>query len=159
MQFALPGVGFFLPNNIKDWAYLIFLGVCGFTMVSLDTQNIHPILPLTYLTLNQFKQQFLLATALAHEKSSRATNMTYTQMLFALGFDKLIFDHTPGLLSILGSSLILGSAIVVAVQRESPSTNKNSSQGSRMAVTGDNLETGEDHELLPVREVHMRTLR
>ena len=63
-------------------------------------------------------QQFLLAAGLAYEKSSRATNMVYSQMLFALGFDKLIFGHTPGVMSILGSSLILGSAIVVAVQKD-----------------------------------------
>ena len=29
----MPGVGFLLPNNLKDWCYLIFLGVCGFVMV------------------------------------------------------------------------------------------------------------------------------
>lgn len=40
-------------------------------------------------------------------------------MLFALAFDELIFSITPGLLSILGSSLILGSAIYVAVRKSS----------------------------------------
>jgi hypothetical protein len=44
--------------------------------------------------------------------------MVYTQMFFALGFDKLVFGTTPGVLSIIGSSLILGSAIYVAVQKE-----------------------------------------
>lgn len=44
--------------------------------------------------------------------------MVYTQMLFALTFDKLVFGTTPGFLSILGSSLILGSAIYVAMHRE-----------------------------------------
>ena len=33
MMFALPGVGFLLPQNLVDFAYLIFLGVCGFIMV------------------------------------------------------------------------------------------------------------------------------
>jgi drug/metabolite transporter (DMT)-like permease len=94
MMFALPGVGFLLPANLKEWSYLFFLGTCGFVM------------------------QFLLASGLQYEKSSRATNMVYTQMLFALGFDKLIFGTTPGWLSIVGSSLILGSAIYVAVQKD-----------------------------------------
>jgi hypothetical protein len=44
--------------------------------------------------------------------------MVYTQMLFALTFDKLVFGTTPGFLSILGSSLILGSAIYVAMHKE-----------------------------------------
>ncbi|KAF2622290.1 hypothetical protein BU25DRAFT_214371 [Macroventuria anomochaeta] len=96
MMIALPGVGFLLPRSFVDWCYLIFLGICGFVM------------------------QFLLAAGLQHEKSSRATNMVYMQMLFALSFDKLIWGTTPGALSIIGSSLILGSAIYVAMHKEDP---------------------------------------
>ena len=33
MQFILPGVGFLLPADLKEWGYLIFLGICGFVMV------------------------------------------------------------------------------------------------------------------------------
>ncbi|CAO2658426.1 Nn.00g061490.m01.CDS01 [Neocucurbitaria sp. VM-36] len=93
---AVPGVGFLLPRYLKDWCYLIFLGICGFVM------------------------QFLLAAGLQYEKSSRATNMVYMQMLFALAFDKLVWGTTPGALSIVGSSLILGSAIYVAMNKEHP---------------------------------------
>lgn len=46
--------------------------------------------------------------------------MVYAQMLFALTFDKLIWGTTPGTLSIIGSSLILGSAIYVAMHKEAP---------------------------------------
>ncbi|RYN29528.1 hypothetical protein AA0117_g5600 [Alternaria alternata] len=95
-MFTIPGVGFLLPNSPRDWCYLIFLGVCGFVM------------------------QFLLAAGLQYEKSSRATNMVYMQMLFALAFDKLVWGTTPGALSITGSSLILGSAIYVAMNKEAP---------------------------------------
>jgi hypothetical protein len=42
------------------------------------------------------------------------------QMLFALTFDKLVWGTTPGALSIVGSSLILGSAIYVAMHKEEP---------------------------------------
>jgi drug/metabolite transporter (DMT)-like permease len=35
MMFLLPDVGFLLPKSLRDWAYLIFLGVCGFVMVCL----------------------------------------------------------------------------------------------------------------------------
>jgi drug/metabolite transporter (DMT)-like permease len=34
MMLALPGVGFLLPRSLRDWCYLIFLGICGFVMVS-----------------------------------------------------------------------------------------------------------------------------
>jgi hypothetical protein len=46
--------------------------------------------------------------------------MVYMQMLFALTFDKLVWGTTPGVLSIIGSSLILGSAIYVAMNKEAP---------------------------------------
>lgn len=109
-----------------------------------------------------------MAAALSYEKSSRITNMAYTSMLFALGFDKLIFGHTPDLMSILGSSLILGSAIIVAVQRAPPAGDKDAGRDdeSRVGLMGD-VERGEDPDRdrdrdpagLPVQEVQMRTLR
>lgn len=33
MQSVLPGVGFLLPSDLKEWGYLFFLGTCGFVMV------------------------------------------------------------------------------------------------------------------------------
>lgn len=88
----VPGMNFKLPHDLKQWALLVSLGICGFLM------------------------QLMLTAGLTYEKSSRATNMVYTQMLFALAFDKIVFDVTPGALSVIGSSLILGSALYIAVQ-------------------------------------------
>ena len=97
--------------------------------------------------------------------------MTYTQMLFALMFDKLIFGHTPGTMSILGSSLILGSAIIVAIQRDPNREQKDNDEGSRIGSAGDeesrtglmsgvrDPETAEENDPLPVQEVQLRTLR
>jgi len=34
LQLTVPGIGFLLPADPKEWAYLIFLGSCGFIMVS-----------------------------------------------------------------------------------------------------------------------------
>jgi len=31
---TIPGVEFLLPRHVTDWCYLIFLGICGFVMVS-----------------------------------------------------------------------------------------------------------------------------
>ncbi|KAB2574303.1 putative membrane protein [Lasiodiplodia theobromae] len=90
----IPGIPFLLPSSLRDWALLGFLGLCGFVM------------------------QFLLAAGLQQEKSSRATNMVYCQMLFALAGDKLVFGTSPDAWGWAGSSLILGSAIYVAVRKE-----------------------------------------
>lgn len=82
---------------------LLFLGTCGFVM------------------------QFLLTMGLATDSSgggknggrgkggSRATNMIYTNMLFALGLDRVVFGTVPSWWSLGGSGLILGSAVWVAV--------------------------------------------
>lgn len=91
---AIPGITFRLPSNFREWGFLLFLGACGFV------------------------QQLLLTAGLQHEKSSRATNMVYTHMLFAVAFDKIVWNDTPTSLSIVGSGLILGSTIYVAVQND-----------------------------------------
>lgn len=131
---AIPGIGFRLPASLQQWAYLLFLGICGFVM------------------------QFLLTAGLAHEKSSRATNMVYTQMLFALAFDKIVWGTVPGTLSIVGSSLILGSALYVAVLN-----NKKIDGKGRDGTLDEEVELGgadgdEDSDR-GVQEVHLRTLR
>lgn len=144
--FAVPGIGFHLPANLRQWLYLVSLGICGFIM------------------------QFLLTAGLQQERSSRATNMVYTQMLFALAFDKLVFHTTPGALSIAGSSLILGSALYVALHNTN--TKKTEGQGRRdgrgdeeVALVGDvadNIENDWDDRrgsLRGVQEIQLRTLR
>lgn len=140
MMLSLPGVGFLLPKRAIEWGYLTFLGTTGFIM------------------------QFLLAAGLQYEKSSRATNMTYTQMLFALAFDKLIFGTTPGILSIIGSSLILGSAIYVAVKKDEgtkkPSeSSANNVDEERGRVAGVDAEDEERQERAPLQEVQLRAIR
>lgn len=119
-------------------------------------------------------QQFLLAAGLSYEKSSRATNITYTQMLFALSFDKLVFGHSPDLMSIAGSTLILGSAIYVATMVTPGKTgSKEQIDGSARTANVDeeagqdlisgraDVRSGEDHDRIPppIEEVQMRTLR
>lgn len=53
--------------------------------------------------------------------------MVYTNVLFALVLDKLVFGLSPGWWSLGGSGLILGSAVVVAVQKQ---------QGERVGTGG-----------------------
>lgn len=138
---TLPSVGFLIPKRPIEWAYLFFLGSTGFIM------------------------QFLLASGLQYEKSSRATNMIYTQMLFALAFDKLVFGTTPGVLSILGSSLILGSAIYVALRKEankkaaSEVSENNSDEELGLITNMDGEEEELREERVPVQEIQLQTMR
>lgn len=98
--------------------------------------------------------------------------MIYTQMLFALAFDKLLWGTTPGALSIIGSSLILGSAIYVAVQKattkpkEAGGENRDRDE-ERGLVEGMDAEDGVEmvrveepgEERAPVQEIQLRAMR
>ena len=132
---AVPGIDFQLPANARQWINLVFLGICGFVM------------------------QFLLTAGLQHEKGSRATNMVYTQMLFALAFDKIVFNTTPGAWGIAGSSLILGSALYVALlsnkKKQKDSQGRGDGRGDEeVASVGDGAD-----DVRGVQEVQLRTLR
>jgi len=137
---SISMIQFRLPSNREEWGYLIFLGICGFLM------------------------QFLLTAGLAHEKSSRATNMVYTQVIFALAFDKLVFNTTPDGWSIVGSSLVLGSALYIAVHKESSKVKNASPEGGEEEValiTGDGEDEGarSGENMRGVEEVQLRTMR
>lgn len=41
MQTALPEVGWQLPADLKEWGYLLFLGICGFVMVCFPAQELN----------------------------------------------------------------------------------------------------------------------
>lgn len=78
--------------------------------------------------------QFLLTMGLAaggRSNGARATNMIYTQMLFALSLDKLVFGQSPGWWSLGGSGLILGSAMYVALQNQQGGSASGSSAQTR----------------------------
>lgn len=90
-----PGIDFQLPATVREWSLLFFLGVSGFIM------------------------QILFTTGLQQEKNSRATSMVYTQMIFAVLFDKLVWNSTMSVWSIIGSSIILTGAIYIAMHNYS----------------------------------------
>ncbi|PNS14551.1 hypothetical protein CAC42_2608 [Sphaceloma murrayae] len=138
-QILLPGIGFLFPADLKEWGLLLFLGTCGFIM------------------------QFLLAAGLSYEKSSRVTNMTYTSMLFALASDKIFFGTSPGVSSIMGSTLILGAAIVMAMQKAQPAPeNRDRPEGlsdEERGLMGNVDDREQDDDRMPIQEVQLRALR
>ncbi|KAH6613358.1 hypothetical protein F5144DRAFT_596712 [Chaetomium tenue] len=95
-QAAPPVISFrgLLPPTAYEWFLLLSLGVCGFVM------------------------QFMMTAGIGGEKSNRATAMVYTHMLFAAGFDKWVFGHEMGVVSLLGCGLIVGSALWAALGKK-----------------------------------------
>lgn len=91
---AMPSVGGIIyPATLAQWALLLGIGASGFVM------------------------QFLLTAGLQVERAGRATNMMYAQMLFALFWERLVWGSSPGLLSICGSTLILGGVVWVGMNK------------------------------------------
>jgi drug/metabolite transporter (DMT)-like permease len=91
-----PALRFAAPGSARQWGLLIFLGVFGFIM------------------------QFMMTAGLGSEKSNRANAMIYTHMLFAAGFDRWVFGHQMGLVSLAGCGLIIGSALWAILSKKSP---------------------------------------
>ncbi|KAF8694674.1 hypothetical protein AX14_001957, partial [Amanita brunnescens Koide BX004] len=64
-----------------------------------------------------FVAQSLMTMGYQIEAAGRASMGTYTQVIFGVILDRLVFGTVPGILSILGAGLILGSALYVTVTK------------------------------------------
>ncbi|KAK0706722.1 hypothetical protein B0T26DRAFT_743893 [Lasiosphaeria miniovina] len=96
LDIGQPEIRFGMPASAYQWFLLLSLGLSGFIM------------------------QFMLTAGLGGEKSNRATAMVYTHMLFAAGFDKWVFGHEMGVISLIGCTLIVGSALWAALAKKEP---------------------------------------
>ncbi|KAF5863867.1 hypothetical protein ETB97_009153 [Aspergillus alliaceus] len=117
---AMPSIALELPGTLLEWTLLLGLGVCGFLLQFLLTAGLSYAPPprRSYTSTGNESDE---PKASSHSSSgSRATSMIYMQMVFALIYDRVIWGSTLSLLSWMGSGLILGSAIYVAVVREAP---------------------------------------
>jgi drug/metabolite transporter (DMT)-like permease len=89
----LPGMSFVMPHGAREWLLLSLLGVLGFVL------------------------QFLLTAGLQLDRTSKATSMLYTGILFALAFDWAIWGVFPGLWSCIGGAVVIASTLWSALQK------------------------------------------
>lgn len=91
---TIPSVGgMLLPKDPLEWGLLIAIGISGFLL------------------------QFLLTKGLQLEKAGRAGSLVYTQMIWAVVFEWLVWGNSVSGLSLLGAVLILGGAAWVNWQK------------------------------------------
>lgn len=102
---VVPGVPFRLPHTPTEWGLLVGLGVCGFLLQFLLTAGLSYVPPASVASSRR-------------GQGSRAMSMVYTQMLFALFYDKVVWGSTLSPVSWAGSALILACAIYVATMQE-----------------------------------------
>jgi drug/metabolite transporter (DMT)-like permease len=86
-------VSFLLPHGFREWGLLIGLGIFGFFL------------------------QFLMTSGLVKDKSSRATNMMYSSVVFGLLADFAIWGVVPGWLSWFGGSIVTAATVWGSIQK------------------------------------------
>ncbi|KAI0970982.1 hypothetical protein F4678DRAFT_109572 [Xylaria arbuscula] len=91
LQIEQPDLRLAFPSAAYQWGFLLLTTACGLAV------------------------QVLITMGLTVERSNRATAMTYTQMLFAAGFDRVVWGTTMGWMSLTGCAMIITGAIWVAV--------------------------------------------
>lgn len=117
---VLPSVSVQLPATRGEWVLLVGLGVCGFLLQFLLTAGLAYVPPARSSAAsaeNADEEGEAQDKPRPTSSGSRATSMLYTQMLFALVYDRVIWGTTLSAMSWGGSALILGSAIYVAMAR------------------------------------------
>ncbi|KAG9959088.1 hypothetical protein KCU61_g7744, partial [Aureobasidium melanogenum] len=90
---VLPGMKFTMPHGAREWLLLSLLGILGFVL------------------------QFLLTAGLQLDRTSKATSMLYTGILFALAFDWAIWGVFPGFWSCVGGAIVIASTLWSALQK------------------------------------------
>lgn len=133
---VIPSVPLELPGTAMEWTLLVGLGVCGFLLQFLLTAGLSYVPPVPRRSTTKGNRgatspygsndhdninDDTVQVRKPSSSGSRATSMLYTQMLFALFYDGVVWGNTLSPVSWLGSGLILVSAIYVAMARETRS--------------------------------------
>lgn len=118
---VIPGVSFTMPHGPREWILLLILGVFGFGL------------------------QFLLTAGLQLDRSSKATSMMYSQVLFALTFDWAIWGVLPGSWSLAGGAIVIASTLWSALQkpRQAAKEGKSKTVDEESALLGEQREERE----------------
>ncbi|CCE63476.1 hypothetical protein TPHA_0E03870 [Tetrapisispora phaffii CBS 4417] len=110
----IPSMTFQIPSSLKEWLLFANLGVCGFFF------------------------QLLLTLGIQKEKAGRGTLMQYTQIIYAIFWDVLLWDVWPNIWSWGGMVLIIGSTLFMFILKKSVSKSEqalNDSEGRNLQLS------------------------
>lgn len=116
---TIPGVGMIFPKDPLDWVLLIAIGVLSFAL------------------------QFLVTKGLQLVKAGKAGSLVYTQMIWAVTFEWLVWGNVPSGLNLLGATLILGGAAWVNWQKFNSSMDEERPKFRRESVSHKSMEDDE----------------
>ncbi|EIW52928.1 drug/metabolite transporter [Trametes versicolor FP-101664 SS1] len=77
--------------------------------------NLGSILMVIAVSACGFAAQMTMTTGLQRETAGRGTMAIYVQVIFAMAFERIFFNTLPNWLSLLGTVIILSSAVYVVV--------------------------------------------
>ena len=118
--FTIPSVGgMIFPKDPIEWGLLAAIGISGFIF------------------------QFLLTTGLQLVKAGKAGSLVYTQMIWAVTFEWLVWGNVPSGLNLLGATLILGGAAWVNWQKFNSSMDEERPKFRRESVSHKSMEDDE----------------
>ncbi|SCU97411.1 LADA_0H06150g1_1 [Lachancea dasiensis] len=119
---TIPSIGFQTPQTSRQWLLFSIIGFSGFFM------------------------QLLLTMGIQRERAGRGAFMSYSQILYALLWDLLIWNHLPGLWSWCGIVIIIGSAICVLKYKPKAEAPVLTDQEANRAIQLQDLEVDEAHQ-------------
>ncbi|ESW97225.1 hypothetical protein KL918_000833 [Ogataea parapolymorpha] len=90
-----------IPHTLNQWLLLSTVGIAGFVM------------------------QYLSTMGMQREKAARAMSMSYTQLLYTTVLEYVLFNHLPSPLTILGSSIIIGSVMIIILYKPEEDDDEN----------------------------------
>ncbi|KAI0704155.1 hypothetical protein C8Q76DRAFT_801904 [Earliella scabrosa] len=122
-------------HNLVAYSTLCVI-VTTITMIAMRMPVVVPtqwdwLLMLLFIGFAGFGGQVLLTLGLQRETAGRGTIAVYGQIVFATTFERIFFHTTPPLLSVIGTVIIIGSALYVAF------TKKQQPQPRRAATSDD----------------------
>ncbi|KAF9005109.1 hypothetical protein BDQ17DRAFT_1240680 [Cyathus striatus] len=112
------GTPFVIPTRIEWVALLFMIGIFGFSA------------------------QTLLTMGLQRETAGRGSMAIYTQIVFASILERIFFHTVPSALSVLGTCMIIASALYVVLTKESAAEEKKTNAVSLREMNDVALEEG-----------------
>ncbi|KAF9871750.1 integral membrane protein duf6 [Colletotrichum karsti] len=105
--------------NYFAWTVVALTTTSFFLMKSINlTRNPIAWLKLTPLGIFGFTMEYLLTAGIANDSSSAATIMIYSQVLWALMLDWIIWRNSVNLLAMIGIASVVTSLFVVSSAKE-----------------------------------------